>query len=122
MSPAERIYIDMKYDSTTVPGLAWAGYSDVRDSYDWSPHTFVPGIPDSAILGVEAPLWAETLDSIHEIEYMAFPRLAGVAELGWSSAESLNWADYRLRLAAQAPRWTAMGINFYRAPEIPWVR
>lgn len=121
LSPAERIYIDMKYDSTTAPGLAWAGFSDVRDSYDWSPDTFVPGIPESAILGVEAPLWAETLDSIYEIEYMAFPRLAGVAELGWSRAESLNWNDYRLRLAAQSPRWTALGINFYRAPEIPWV-
>jgi hexosaminidase len=33
-----------------------------------------------------------------------------------------NWEDFRLRLGAQAPRWTALGVNFYRAPEIPWAR
>src|SRR5690606_10402991 len=61
MSPADRIYIDMKYDSTTVLGLAWAGFNDVRDAYDWDPADFVAGLPESGILGVEAPLWAETL-------------------------------------------------------------
>lgn len=120
LSPADRVYLDMKYDSSTVLGLAWAGYNSVQDAYDWEPTEYLSGVPEEAILGVEAAIWAETLDKIADVEYMAFPRLAGVAEIGWSPAERRSWNSYRMRLGAHAPRWTALGINFRRAPEVPW--
>jgi hexosaminidase len=122
LSPADRIYLDMKYDATTVLGLNWAGFNDVQDAYSWDPATYIPGVSESSILGVEAPLWSESLSEISDFEYMAYPRLAGVAEIGWSPAAARNWETYRLRLGAQAPRWTALGVNFYRAPEIPWLQ
>jgi N-acetyl-beta-hexosaminidase len=28
---------------------------------------------------------------------------------------------FAIRLGRQAPRWTALGVNFYRAPQIRWV-
>ena len=120
LSPADRIYLDMKYDSSTVLGLAWAGYNDVRDAYDWEPSELIPGVSEEAILGVEAPLWTESLEKMSDVEYMVFPQLAGVAELGWSPAAARSWDTYRLRLAAHGPRWTALGINFYRTPDVPW--
>jgi hexosaminidase len=55
-----------------------------------------------------------------DVEYMAFPQLAGVAEMGWSPADARDWDTYRLRLGAQGPRWTALGINFFRTPDVPW--
>lgn len=119
LSPADRIYIDMKYDTATVLGHNWAGYNDVRDAYGWEPTELVPGLDEAAILGVEAPLWSETVEKIWEFEYMAFPRLAGVAEIGWSPAGRF-WDEYRVRLGEQAPRWSALGVNYYRAPEVPW--
>ncbi|HEX7394624.1 MAG TPA: family 20 glycosylhydrolase, partial [Anaerolineaceae bacterium] len=70
------------------------------------------------ILGIEAPLWSETLRTIKDIEYMAFPRLPGLAELGWSPLAGRNWNEYRLRLGAAGERLTAMDVNFYRAPEV----
>ena len=48
------------------------------------------------------------------------PRLAVIAELGWSPAQAHDWERFRVRLGAQGPRWVALGVNFYRAPEIPW--
>lgn len=120
LSPADRIYLDMKYDPGTVLGLAWAGYNDVRDAYDWEPATLLEGVPESALLGVEAPLWSETVEKPADFEYMAFPRLAGVAEIGWSPAGAREWEEYRLRLARQAPRWQALGVNFHRSPLVPW--
>jgi hexosaminidase len=92
----------------------------VRKAYDWEPATLLAGVPESAILGVEAPLWSETLVTIRDFEFLAFPRLAGVAEMGWSPAAARNWEEYRRRLGAQAPRWAALGLNFHRAPEVPW--
>jgi hexosaminidase len=122
LSPAERVYLDMKYDTTTVLGLAWAGYTEVRDAYDWDPATLRPGISEEAIVGVEAPLWSETLVDIRDFEHMAFPRLAGVAEVAWTPAARRDWSEYRVRLAAHAPRWTALGVNFYRSPQVEWPR
>lgn len=120
LSPADRVYLDMKYDSTTALGLSWAGYNDVRDAYEWEPGALLPGVTEEAIAGVEAPIWSETLGTLDDFEYMAFPRLVGVAEVGWSPAAARRWDEYRQRLGAQAPRWTALGVNFYRSPLIPW--
>jgi hexosaminidase len=120
LSPADRAYLDMKYDGETALGLSWAGLIPIRTAYDWDPATLVPGASATAVLGVEAPLWSETAANIRDVEFLAFPRLAAIAELGWSPAQAHNWEAFRLRLAAQGPRWAALGINFYRAPEIPW--
>ena len=120
MSLADRVYIDMKYDASTPIGLNWAAVIDVRRSYDWDPAEAAAGVAESALLGVEAPLWAETLANIRDVEFLAFPRLAAVAEIGWTRQEDRDWEDFRTRLGMQGPRWTALGINFYRAPEIPW--
>lgn len=121
LSPADRVYLDMKYDAATALGLNWAGMFDVRHAYDWDPARLLDGIPEPAILGVEAPLWSETLANIRDVEFMAFPRLAAVAEIGWTPAAARTWEEFRVRLGAQAPRWTALGVNFYRSAQVPWM-
>ena len=72
------------------------------------------------ILGVEAPLWSETLLTLTDIEYMAFPRLIGIAEIGWSPQQGRSWDEYRLRLGAQAARLEALDVTFYHSPQVPW--
>ena len=119
-SPANRTYLDMKYDKETVIGQNWAAYVEARDAYDWDPATLFAGVPESSILGVEAPLWSETTASMRDVEFLAFPRLAGIAEIGWSSASRRRWDEFKSRLASHGPRWTALGINFYRSPQVPW--
>ncbi|MFD7990644.1 beta-N-acetylhexosaminidase [Streptomyces mexicanus] len=120
LAPADRIYLDMKYTKDTPLGLAWAGYVEVQRSYDWDPGSYLPGVPASAVKGVEAPMWTETLSTSDQLDYMAFPRLPGAAELGWSPAATHDWDTYKTRLAAQAPRWDALGIGYYRSPQVPW--
>ncbi|WP_225831935.1 beta-N-acetylhexosaminidase [Streptomyces sp. NK08204] len=120
LSPADRIYLDMKYTSSTGLGLDWAGLVEVERSYDWNPGAYLPGAPASAVRGVEAPLWSETVTTSADIEYMAFPRLPGAAELGWSPAATHDWNTYKVRLAGQGPRWDALGITYYHSPQVPW--
>ncbi|MCX5298289.1 beta-N-acetylhexosaminidase [Streptomyces sp. NBC_00193] len=120
LSPADRLYLDMKYDKETKPGLAWAGYVPVRRAYDWDPGTYLPGLPESAVLGVEAPLWTETIATRGDWELMAFPRVLGLAELGWSPATTRDWTSYARRLSAQGPRLDAQDVTFYQAPDVPW--
>ncbi len=120
MSPASKTYVDMKYDSTTVLGLHWAGFIEVDTSYIWDPANLVPGITKDDIMGVEAPLWTETITNMKELEYMVFPRLPGIAEIGWSPASIRKWDDYRVRLGNQASRFKAMDINYYASRLVPW--
>jgi hexosaminidase len=122
LSPANRTYLDMKYDPDTALGLRWAGLVPIKTAYDWDPATLVPEVAPAAILGVEAALWSETIATMRDAEFLAMPRLAAIAELGWSPAQPRDWESFRVRLGAQGPRWSALGVNFYRAPEIPWAR
>jgi hexosaminidase len=114
LSPADHAYLDMKYDKDTPLGQDWAGYVGVRQSYDWDPGRYIKGAPARSVLGLEAPLWSETLRKSRDIEYMAFPRLPGIAELGWAPAAAHDWSAYRKRLAQQAPRWDQLGIHYWR--------
>ena len=120
LSPADRVYLDMKYDDSTLLGLNWAANIPVQRSYDWDPDALVPGARPGSVLGVEAPIWSETLSTMRDVEYLAFPRLAAVAELAWTPQGQRRWDTFKVRLGAQAPRWTALGINFFRAPGIDW--
>jgi hexosaminidase len=120
ISPASRTYLDMKYDDATPLGQNWAGNISVEEAYAWDPAAQVPGVSEGDILGVEAPLWSETLRTPQDVDSMAFPRLPGIAEIGWSPAAGRAWDEYRLRLAAHGARLSVLGVNFYIAPEIPW--
>ncbi len=121
MSPADVAYLDMKYDVMSPYGLEWAnGYTHVTDAYNWDPAEIVPGIGDDRILGVEAPIWSETLSTIDEVEFMAFPRIAAIAEKAWSPAGG-EWAEFAPRLAAFAQLLDDRGVNYYRTDEVSWI-
>ena len=120
VSPANKAYLDMKYHKGTPIGLDWAAVIEVREAYDWDPPAMLEGVPEPAILGVEGPIWSETIANSYDLEYLAFPRIAALAEIAWSPKGRRSWDDFRIRLGAQAPRWTALGINFYRSPQVPW--
>lgn len=119
-SPSKKVYLDMQYDSTSRIGLHWAAYIEVDSSYIWDPAKLVPNIGRDQILGVEAPLWTETVETMDDIEYLVFPRLPGIAEVAWTPASSRKWDDYKVRLSHQAKPWKKMGIDFYRSPQIKW--
>ncbi|WP_345801744.1 family 20 glycosylhydrolase [Microbacterium sp. AZCO] len=126
LSPADAVYLDMKYDESTALGLAWAnGPTSVEAAYSWEPSDIIAGIDESDILGVEAPLWTETVRDLSDIDALAFPRLAAAAEAAWSPAtgtsELRTWTSFRERVGALAPLWTSLGIGFHASTEIPWV-
>ncbi|MEV4558101.1 family 20 glycosylhydrolase [Kitasatospora sp. NPDC049285] len=142
MSPSDHAYLDMKYDSATPYGLSWEGYVPVQKAYDWDPTTSTAKtsgtgsvVPAGQIAGVEAALWADRAyagstslptstsqfpqPSVYA-DYMSYPRLPAVAEIGWSPQATHDWTGFQQRLAAQGPRWDAAGIGYYAAPDVPW--
>jgi hexosaminidase len=119
LSPAKKTYLDMQYDTLSKHGLHWAAYIPVDSAYVWTPEEY-EGIPMENILGVEAPLWSETISNIDELEYLAFPRVIGYSELSWSTKENRDWENFRIRLANQAPFLDRMDVKYYPSPLIDW--
>src|SRR5262249_31152170 len=117
MSPASRTYFDQKYDATTELGTEWAGHVTVRDAYEWDPATQVDGVEESDVLGVEAALWSETLATMHDVEYMAFPRLLALAEVASTQPGERRWEDFEARLPVLEHELDELGVAYFRAPE-----
>lgn len=117
ISPAIHAYLDMKYDSLTPIGLKWAGYLSIDKAYDWSPDELVDGITADRIIGTEALLWTETVTTVEDIQYLMFPRVLGIAEIGWSKKEKRNLASYKTRLESHLKVLDRMDIGYYRGSE-----
>ncbi|MDF0513725.1 family 20 glycosylhydrolase [Agromyces sp. H3Y2-19a] len=141
-SPADRSYLDMKYDASVPYGLSWAGLVDLERSYDWDPISVTSSTDGSVSLateeqieGVEAALWADrayygstklptSLDQFIPVsqyaDFVSFPRMPAIAEVGWSAPEVRSFDDFERRIGQQAHRWDEMGIGYYKAPDVPW--
>jgi hexosaminidase len=123
LSPADAVYLDMKDADDSPLGLTWAnGPTSVARAYAWDPAAVIDGVTDEDILGVEAPLWTETIRTLADIDRMAFPRIAAAAEAAWSPAdgEGRTWDSFRVRVGGLGPLWSSLGIGFHASPEIPW--
>ena len=126
LSPADAIYLDMKFDADSPLGLTWArGVTTARRAYEWDPAEVIDGVADEQILGLEAPLWTETVRTLADIDALAFPRAAAAAEAAWSPAvgasELRTWDSFATRVGALAPLWTSQGIGFTPLEGIDWV-
>jgi hexosaminidase len=121
MAPGDVAYLDMKYDESSPLGLVWAnGPTSLADAYGWDPADIIPGVDDPGILGVEAPLWTETIATLSELERMAFPRIAALAEIAWSPRGERDFSEFAERLAALGDHLDALGIAYERTPNAPW--
>jgi hexosaminidase len=65
--------------------------------------------PSGRVLGLEGALWTEHIATFSNLEAMAFPRAAAVAELGWSHDH--DWRDFLARLPAEYARFRAVGLD-----------
>jgi len=112
MSPANKAYLDLKYDKDAPIGLHWAGYNSIENSYNWDPELMIDGLTAKNIIGVEAALWGETIKSMSDAQYMIFPRLLSLSEVAWSSQEQRTWSGFSKRLAQQLDTLEQQGLNY----------
>lgn len=82
----------------------------LEGAYAYEPN--IPGgeaIKPEQVLGLEAPLWSERIETPERLEFMAFPRLAALAENAWSHKR--DYPDFLERLKAYEPVWKEQGVN-----------
>jgi len=101
---------------------AIGGLLPLEKVYSYNP-TFVADNPaqEKQILGTQAQLWTEYIGDMKKLEYMAFPRVAALAEVAWSPLAAKNYDDFSRRLAGVMKHYDGGHLN-YAIPVPPPVR
>ncbi|HWD41278.1 MAG TPA: beta-N-acetylhexosaminidase [Fimbriimonas sp.] len=114
MAPTDWTYFDyyQSNDPKSEP-LAIGGYVPIQKIYGYEP---VPSAltPEEAkhVLGVQGQLWSEYISSPQHMEYMAWPRLCALSEVGWSQPQGRNYQEFLSRLLPHLDRLRAMDVAF----------
>ncbi|MEU6661024.1 beta-N-acetylhexosaminidase [Streptomyces sp. NPDC046821] len=122
MCPQEYVYLDHRQapgDDEPMP-IGWV--RTLEDVYRFEP--VPPQLTESEarhVLGTQACVWTEVMDSQARVDYQTFPRLAAFAEVAWSALPApaeRDFTGFQRRMAAHYTRLDALGVD-YRPPTGP---
>ncbi len=120
MAPTTYTYLDYLQGPKESEPRGIGGFLPLEKVYSMEP------IPDALneeegrrILGVQGQLWAEYIPNFKHLEYMAWPRLAAIAEIGWSPKEGKSYDDFLTRLNSHLDRFKVLDINFRPLGDAP---
>ncbi|AWN27493.1 beta-N-acetylhexosaminidase [Streptomyces sp. NEAU-S7GS2] len=125
MCPEQQVYLDHRQDPSPDEPVPIGFVRTLEDVYRFEP---VPPelTADQAahVLGTQANVWTEAMDSQQRLDYQVFPRLAAFAEVAWSrlpAPADRDYQDFARRMAAHYTRLDALGVD-YRPPggPLPW--
>lgn len=98
MTPGAYCYFDAYQDDPSTQPEAIGGFLPLQKVYSYNP------VPDSLtteqkklILGVQANVWTEYIPTPEHTEYMIYPRLLALAEVGWTVPENKSYPDFHQR-------------------------
>ena len=119
MSPTSHCYLDYAQGTGPDEPEAIGGLLPLETVYAFEP------VPASLIesrtkhiLGLQGNLWTEYIHTPQDAEYFAFPRAIALAEAGWSSAATRNFADFQRRLQIHLPRLDRLDVHYRKDIEI----
>ena len=117
MSPVSSMYLDYLQTASPDEPAGRPKLNTLETFYRFEP---VPAGLDPAqqqhILGLQANMWTGDTRGFAGVEHNTFPRLAAVAETGWTPAERRDYAGFLQRLPAHLHRYRLLGIGYARTP------
>jgi hexosaminidase len=117
MTPTDFAYLDYGQGDPAYELLNIGGYLPLEKVYQFDPIPKELTAEEAKyVIGGQANIWTEYIETGDKVEYMAFPRILAIAESVWSTPENKNFADFKRRLAAHLPLLDRQNVN-YRIPE-----
>ena len=117
MSPSSDLYLDYLQTSSPDEPPGRPATIPMKQVYDFEP---VPAALEEGqrhhILGLQANMWTEHTRTFERLQHNVFPRLAAVAETGWTPQARKDYAGFVQRLPAQLERYRRWGIGYAQAP------
>jgi len=117
MSPVASMYLDYLQTASPNEPAGRPRLNTLETFYRFEP---VPAALDAAqrrhVIGLQANMWTGDTRRIKGVEHNSFPRLAAVAETGWTPAARKDYAGFLQRLPAQLQRYRLLGIAYAGTP------
>ena len=113
LAPWPTLYFDNRQSALPTEPPGRLKVVSLEDVYGFEPHD--AALNDSQrhhVLGIQANLWTEHIQTEERVQWMALPRAAAVAEVGWSAPQRRRWPDFLERLAPMFARYRALGLNY----------
>jgi hexosaminidase len=96
LCPNHFLYFDWhQAEDKDEPGAF--GITTLEKVYGFEPSAYDPQ-QSSLILGAQANLWTEHMESPERVRYMLFPRIYALAEMLWSHPKQRSWESFQARL------------------------
>lgn len=113
LTPQIPYYINRRQsDLPTEPRSQGYGTETVEAVYNYVPMNNVPAELQPQYMGVQANFWTEWVEDASTVQYLTFPRLAAVAEAGWTPQSLRKYPDFLQRLQAEADFYQLKGVNY----------
>ena len=112
MAPNVHCYLDYYQTKTpTKEPMAIGGYVPMRKVYELDPYDQLTPGERAYILGVQGNLWTEYIATFPHLKHMLLPRLAAIAEVGWSY-DRKDFDDFKHRMNSLRKCYDAAGLNY----------
>ncbi len=113
LTPQIPYYINRKQSKLPSEPLSQGhGTETVEAVYNYMPMHYVPAGLQPKYMGVQANFWTEWVEDASKLEYLMLPRLAAVAEAGWTPQELRSYSDFEKRLQTEVQYYNAKGLNY----------
>lgn len=121
MTPNIYMYLDYYQGERHLEPYSNVRILPVQKVYSFNPELDELSIEEKKhIKGVQANVWTEYMNTSDIVEYMVFPRIAAVAEVGWTSQSLKNWEDFSRRLEYEFDGYEKLGINYAKSVYNVW--
>lgn len=116
MTPARVTYLIRYQGPQWFEPYTYFGNNSLKDIYDYEPvdKTWSKDV-ESLLMGVQGSMWTEFCDCTSDVEYMLFPRLTAVAEMGWTFQERKDWSEFLKAMDRYNERLTFKGVTYARS-------
>lgn len=116
MSPGSHCYFDHYQGEPANEPLAFGGYTTLEKVYSYNPIPSELNADESPyILGAQANLWTEYIETPGHVEYMLFPRITAIAEVVWGTSEPEKYKNFEDRVVHHMLFWKQKNINYSKA-------
>ena len=112
LAPDPLLYLDHRQSPLAGEPPGRIAVLSLKGVYDFEPHDAkLSEAQQQHVLGLQAELWTEHMQTERRVEWMALPRAAALAEVGWSPLQR-SWPDFLERLVSMSARYRALGLNY----------
>lgn len=113
LSPQIPYYINRRQSKDVwEPRSQGWGTETVEAVYNYVPMKNVAENLQEKYMGVQANFWTEWVENTPKLQYLLLPRLAAVAEAGWTPQAERSYPDFLKRLQQEPSYYDMKGMNY----------